>query len=58
MSYTAKGANELLVAGIQDQMFKIDVERGQITEYVGILIAPSRIKALTRYSYTPKIVIV
>jgi PAB-dependent poly(A)-specific ribonuclease subunit 2 len=36
MSYTAKGTNELLVAGLQEQMFKIDIERGQIIEYVGI----------------------
>ena len=34
MSFTSKDNNELLVAGIQDQMFKIDIERGQITEYV------------------------
>lgn len=34
MSFIAKGSNELLVAGIQDQMFKIDVERGEVIETV------------------------
>ena len=34
MSFTARGTNELLVAGIQDQMFKVDVETGQIIDIV------------------------
>jgi PAB-dependent poly(A)-specific ribonuclease subunit 2 len=34
MSFTARSTNELLVAGIQDQMFKIDVETGQIIDMV------------------------
>jgi PAB-dependent poly(A)-specific ribonuclease subunit 2 len=32
MSYTSKGMHEIIVAGAQDSMFKIDVEKGQITE--------------------------
>lgn len=32
MNFTSKGTREILVAGCQDQMFKIDVEKGTITE--------------------------
>lgn len=28
MSFTSKGNSEILVAGLQDQMFVIDVEKG------------------------------
>lgn len=34
MSFTSKSANEVLVAGQQDTMFKIDVEKGAIVETV------------------------
>jgi hypothetical protein len=34
MSFTSKNANEVLVAGQQDTMFKIDVEKGTIVETV------------------------
>lgn len=34
MSYTSKGTSEILVAGIQDQMFIIDVDKGVITKQV------------------------
>jgi PAB-dependent poly(A)-specific ribonuclease subunit 2 len=34
MSYTSKGASEILVAGLQDQMFTIDVEKGTIIKQV------------------------
>ena len=34
MSYTSKGTHELLVAGGQRTMFKIDVEKGEITQTV------------------------
>jgi hypothetical protein len=34
MSFTSKSANEVLVAGQQDTMFKIDVEKGMIIETV------------------------
>ena len=34
MSFTNKDATELLVAGIQDTMFRIDVERGTISDIV------------------------
>jgi PAB-dependent poly(A)-specific ribonuclease subunit 2 len=36
MSYTSKGNSEVLVAGLQDQMFTIDVEKGTITKQVRI----------------------
>lgn len=39
MSYTSKGTSELLVAGLQDIMFTIDVEKGVVTKQVGITIA-------------------
>ncbi|TGO70876.1 hypothetical protein BELL_0652g00040 [Botrytis elliptica] len=34
MSYTSRGTSEILVAGIQDQMFIIDVDKGVITKQV------------------------
>lgn len=34
MSYTSKGTSELLVAGLQDQMFTIDVDKGVVTAQV------------------------
>lgn len=34
MSYTSKGTSEILVAGLQDQMFTIDVEKGTVTKQV------------------------
>ena len=34
MNFTSKGTREILVAGCQDQMFKVDVEKGTITDTV------------------------
>ncbi|KAL2069699.1 hypothetical protein VTL71DRAFT_14378 [Oculimacula yallundae] len=34
MSYTNKGTGEIIVAGLQDQMFVIDVEKGVITKQI------------------------
>ncbi len=34
MSYTSKGTSEIVVAGIQNQMFIIDVEKGTISKQV------------------------
>lgn len=34
MSYTSKGTSEIVVAGIQNQMFVIDVEKGTISKQV------------------------
>lgn len=34
MSYTNKGNAEIVVAGLQDQIFVIDVEKGSITKKV------------------------
>ncbi|KAH8816153.1 PAB-dependent poly(A)-specific ribonuclease subunit PAN2 [Xylogone sp. PMI_703] len=34
MSYTSKGTSEILVAGVQDQMFTIDVDKGTITKQI------------------------
>jgi PAB-dependent poly(A)-specific ribonuclease subunit 2 len=36
MNFTSKGTREILVAGCQDSMFKIDVEKGVITETVSL----------------------
>lgn len=32
MNFTSKGTREILVAGCQDKMFKVDVEKGTITD--------------------------
>lgn len=37
MSYTSKGTSEILVAGLQDQMLTIDVEKGTVTKQVHVL---------------------
>jgi hypothetical protein len=34
MNFTSKGTREILVAGCQEQMFKVDVEKGTITDTV------------------------
>jgi len=34
MSYTSKGTSEILVAGLQDQMFVINVDKGIISREV------------------------
>jgi PAB-dependent poly(A)-specific ribonuclease subunit 2 len=38
MSFTSKGTNEIIVAGLQDQMFVIDVNKGEITKEVCLLL--------------------
>lgn len=35
MSFTSKGASEIIVAGWQDTMFVIDVVKGEIVKQVG-----------------------
>jgi hypothetical protein len=34
MSFTSRGSSEILIAGWQDQMFTIDVEKGTVTKQV------------------------
>ncbi|KAF2001926.1 PAB-dependent poly(A)-specific ribonuclease-like protein subunit pan2 [Amniculicola lignicola CBS 123094] len=34
MNFTSKGTREILIAGCQEQMFKVDVEKGTVTETV------------------------
>ncbi|KAG0651296.1 Poly(A)-nuclease deadenylation complex subunit 2 [Hyphodiscus hymeniophilus] len=34
MSYTSKGTSEILVAGLQDVMFSIDVDKGNVTKQI------------------------
>jgi PAB-dependent poly(A)-specific ribonuclease subunit 2 len=34
MSFTSKGTSELLVAGLQDVMFTIDIEKGIVLKQV------------------------
>lgn len=34
MSFTSKGTHEIIVAGRQRQMFKVDVEKGTVTQTV------------------------
>ena len=35
MSFTTKDAKEILVAGLQDVMFTINVDKGEVTKTVG-----------------------
>jgi primosomal replication protein N len=35
MNFTSKGTREILVAGCQEQMFKVDVEKGVVVNTVG-----------------------
>lgn len=44
MSFTSKGVHEVLVAGCQDTMFRIDVEKGTITETVRMLTTLGRMR--------------
>lgn len=36
MSFTSKGASEIIVAGWQDTMLVIDVVKGEIVKQVGV----------------------
>jgi len=36
MSFTSKGASEILVAGSQDTMFVVDINKGEIVKQVSI----------------------
>jgi hypothetical protein len=36
MNFTSKGTREILVAGCQDKMFKVDVDKGTVTDTVGM----------------------
>jgi hypothetical protein len=38
MSFTSKGLNEILVAGAQEKMFKIDLEKGAVIDIVCTLV--------------------
>jgi PAB-dependent poly(A)-specific ribonuclease subunit 2 len=38
MNFTSKGTREILVAGCQDKMFKVDVEKGTIVDTVMLLL--------------------
>ncbi|KAK4199754.1 putative PAB-dependent poly(A)-specific ribonuclease subunit PAN2 [Triangularia verruculosa] len=48
MSFTSKGASEILVAGWQDTMFVIDVVKGEVTKQVP---APHHYKTMKRGRY-------
>jgi len=36
MNFTSKGTREILVAGCQEQMYKVDVDKGIITDAVSM----------------------
>jgi PAB-dependent poly(A)-specific ribonuclease subunit 2 len=36
MNFTSKGTREILIAGCQEQMFKVDVEKGTIADTVSV----------------------
>lgn len=40
MSYTSRGTSEILIAGLQDQMFVIDVDKGTVTKQVDQFCVP------------------
>ncbi len=40
MNFTSKGTREILLAGCQEHMFKVDVEKGVITDTVSAISAP------------------
>lgn len=50
MNFTSKGTREILVAGCQDNMFKIDVEKGTITDSVRVLDSSREKQMLTMSS--------
>jgi len=50
MNFTSKGTREILIAGCQVQMFKVDVEKGTVTETVG-LYNTAEGNTLTRHSF-------
>jgi PAB-dependent poly(A)-specific ribonuclease subunit 2 len=37
MNFTSKGTREILIAGCQDEMFRVDVEKGTITDVVSVV---------------------
>lgn len=36
MNFTSKGTREILVAGCQENMFKVDVEKGAVVDTVSL----------------------
>jgi PAB-dependent poly(A)-specific ribonuclease subunit 2 len=36
MNFTSKGTREILIAGCQEQMFKVDVEKGIVVDTVSL----------------------
>jgi PAB-dependent poly(A)-specific ribonuclease subunit 2 len=47
MSFTSKGASEILVAGSQDTMFVIDINKGEIVKQVSTPCLSGSRKPLT-----------
>lgn len=50
MTFTTKGTSEILVAGCQSQMFRIDVEKGVVAEMVRGYSYPLSTSKLTLHS--------
>jgi PAB-dependent poly(A)-specific ribonuclease subunit 2 len=38
MAFTSKGVHEILVAGCQELMYKVDVDKGLVTSTVRLLV--------------------
>jgi hypothetical protein len=55
MNFTSKGTREILVAGCQNRMFKVDVEKGAIIETVSVGTSTSLPSMLTPHSFQPKL---
>lgn len=56
MSFTTKDAKEILVAGLQDVMFIVNVEKGEITKTVRFSFGEG-INMLIAYRFLPRITI-
>lgn len=57
MSFTSKGTSEILVAGLQDMMFTIDIEKGTVTKQVYALAASNSPIYLFTCRYLQQIII-
>jgi hypothetical protein len=50
MNFTSKGTREILIAGCQEHMFKVDVEKGVVVDTVRFGVQPCD-RMLTRFSF-------
>jgi hypothetical protein len=53
MNFTSKGTREILIAGCQEHMFKVDVEKGTVTDTVSLDCIMLRATTADRASSLP-----